>query len=199
MSEQDLQGYGYGDVTSIMSVDDVQREAERIAEHAPTIGALEALVKGDSFLIIDDMRVRLRADGNPARFLAARRQGPVALPDRAERCRQVDGAAFDLRLRHGDERQHPGERQGNLQAVVQRQAQGRRHRLYPAGQFRVPRHDGGGKPLDGRLPQAQIGGSARGGRQDLRQIRPPRPAAASAGARAVGRRAAAAWKSRARW
>jgi len=56
MSGQDVQGYGFGHVDSIMSVDAVQREAERIAENAPTIGALEALVKGESFLIIDDMR-----------------------------------------------------------------------------------------------------------------------------------------------
>ena len=29
MSDQDIKGYGFGDVTSVMSVDDVQREAER--------------------------------------------------------------------------------------------------------------------------------------------------------------------------
>ena len=56
MSEQDIQGYGYGDVTSIMSVDAVQREAERIAEDAPSIGALDALVKGPNFLTIDNLR-----------------------------------------------------------------------------------------------------------------------------------------------
>ncbi len=56
MSEQGIKGYGFGSVDSVMSVDDVQREAERIAEHAPSIGELEALVKGDNFLIIDDMR-----------------------------------------------------------------------------------------------------------------------------------------------
>ncbi len=56
MSEQSIKGYGFGDVNSVMSVDDVQREAERIAQNAPSISELEALVKGDSFLIIDDMR-----------------------------------------------------------------------------------------------------------------------------------------------
>jgi branched-chain amino acid transport system ATP-binding protein len=56
MSEQDVKGYGFGDVTSIMSVEAVQREAERIAENAPSIGELETLVKGESLLIIDDLR-----------------------------------------------------------------------------------------------------------------------------------------------
>ncbi len=56
MSEQDVKGYGFGNVTSIMSVEAVQREAERIAEHAPSIGELETLVRGESLLIIDDLR-----------------------------------------------------------------------------------------------------------------------------------------------
>jgi branched-chain amino acid transport system ATP-binding protein len=56
MSEQGVKGYGFGDVTSIMSVEAVQREAERIAENAPSIGELETLVKGESLLIIDDLR-----------------------------------------------------------------------------------------------------------------------------------------------
>ncbi|MEJ2624006.1 MAG: ABC transporter ATP-binding protein [Pseudolabrys sp.] len=55
MSERDIQGYGYGDVDSIMSVDAVQREAEAIAENAPSIGEIEKLVEGDSFLVIDDL------------------------------------------------------------------------------------------------------------------------------------------------
>jgi len=56
MSKQGIKGHGFGDVSSVMSVDDMQREAERIAENAPSIGQLDALVEGDSFLIIDDMR-----------------------------------------------------------------------------------------------------------------------------------------------
>lgn len=56
MSKQTVQGYGYGDVASIMSVDDVQREAERIADNAPSISALEALVKGENFLTVDNLR-----------------------------------------------------------------------------------------------------------------------------------------------
>jgi branched-chain amino acid transport system ATP-binding protein len=46
----------FGDVTTVMSVDDVQREAERIAEKAPPIEALEALVKGETFLSVDHLR-----------------------------------------------------------------------------------------------------------------------------------------------
>ncbi len=46
----------FGDVTAIMSVDDVQRDAERIAENAPPVEALDALVKGDNFLTVDHLR-----------------------------------------------------------------------------------------------------------------------------------------------
>jgi branched-chain amino acid transport system ATP-binding protein len=54
MSEQGLRDFG--DVAGVMSVDAVQREAERIAENAPPIAALDALVKGESFLTIDHLR-----------------------------------------------------------------------------------------------------------------------------------------------
>jgi branched-chain amino acid transport system ATP-binding protein len=46
----------FGDVSTVLSVEAVQREAERIAENAPPIEALEALVKGESFLSIDHLR-----------------------------------------------------------------------------------------------------------------------------------------------
>jgi branched-chain amino acid transport system ATP-binding protein len=46
----------FGDVTAVMSVEDVQREAERIAEETPSIEALDALVTGEPFLTIDDLR-----------------------------------------------------------------------------------------------------------------------------------------------
>jgi branched-chain amino acid transport system ATP-binding protein len=46
----------FGDVTAVMSVDDVQREAERIAEDAPPVAALDALVKGENFLTVDHLR-----------------------------------------------------------------------------------------------------------------------------------------------
>ncbi len=46
----------FGDVSSVLSVDAVQREAERIAENAPPLEALDRLVKGEAFLTIDDLR-----------------------------------------------------------------------------------------------------------------------------------------------
>jgi branched-chain amino acid transport system ATP-binding protein len=46
----------FGDVSAVVSVDAVQREAERIAEEAPPIEALDALIKGEAFLTIDDLR-----------------------------------------------------------------------------------------------------------------------------------------------
>jgi branched-chain amino acid transport system ATP-binding protein len=54
MSRQNTRDFG--DVAAIMSVDDVQREAERIAENAPAIEALDALVEGDNFLTVDQLR-----------------------------------------------------------------------------------------------------------------------------------------------
>jgi branched-chain amino acid transport system ATP-binding protein len=48
--------HDFGDVSSVMSVDAVQREAERIAEKAPPIEALDALVNGESFLTVDHLR-----------------------------------------------------------------------------------------------------------------------------------------------
>jgi branched-chain amino acid transport system ATP-binding protein len=46
----------FGDVAAVMSVDDVQREAERIAAEAPSVDALNALVKGENFLAVDHLR-----------------------------------------------------------------------------------------------------------------------------------------------
>jgi branched-chain amino acid transport system ATP-binding protein len=46
----------FGDVTAVMSVDDVQREAERIVAEAPSLDALDALVKGEKFLAVDHLR-----------------------------------------------------------------------------------------------------------------------------------------------
>jgi branched-chain amino acid transport system ATP-binding protein len=46
----------FGDVTAVMSVDDVQREAERIVAEAPSLNALDALVKGEKFLAVDHLR-----------------------------------------------------------------------------------------------------------------------------------------------
>jgi len=49
-------GRDFGDVSTVISVEDVQREAERIAAEAPSIEKLDALVKGQAFLTIDHLR-----------------------------------------------------------------------------------------------------------------------------------------------
>jgi branched-chain amino acid transport system ATP-binding protein len=46
----------FGDVSTVISVEDVQREAERIAAEAPPVARLDALVKGETFLSIDELR-----------------------------------------------------------------------------------------------------------------------------------------------
>jgi branched-chain amino acid transport system ATP-binding protein len=46
----------FGDVAAILSVEDVQREAERIATAAPAVSQLDALVQGEAFLSIDGLR-----------------------------------------------------------------------------------------------------------------------------------------------
>ena len=49
-------GYGEGSVDAVLSVDDIAREAERIATEAPPLDALDALVPGDPFVTIDALR-----------------------------------------------------------------------------------------------------------------------------------------------
>jgi len=51
-----VSGYGKGKVDTVMSVDAVAREAQRIKETAPTKEALDRLAGGDAFLAIDDLR-----------------------------------------------------------------------------------------------------------------------------------------------
>jgi len=46
----------FGNVSAVLSVESVQREAEAIAANAPPVSALDALVKGDAFLTIDNLR-----------------------------------------------------------------------------------------------------------------------------------------------
>jgi branched-chain amino acid transport system ATP-binding protein len=46
----------FGDVSTVLSVDAVQREAERIAAEAPSTAHLDSLVRGESFLTIDALR-----------------------------------------------------------------------------------------------------------------------------------------------
>jgi branched-chain amino acid transport system ATP-binding protein len=54
MSRQQTQNFG--DVSAVLSVEAVQREAEAIAANAPPVTALDALVKSDPFLVIDNLR-----------------------------------------------------------------------------------------------------------------------------------------------
>ncbi len=51
-----IRGYGAGDISTVMSVEAVQQEAEKIASEAPKVEALDALAGGDSFLSIDTLK-----------------------------------------------------------------------------------------------------------------------------------------------
>jgi len=48
-------GYHTGDVGTVISVDDVQRQAEEMMRSALTVEELDALVEGESFVKIDDL------------------------------------------------------------------------------------------------------------------------------------------------
>ena len=50
-----IRGHGDGGVTTVLSVDDVAREADRIARQAPPVNALEAYANNDSYLSIDHL------------------------------------------------------------------------------------------------------------------------------------------------
>ncbi|WP_436641529.1 ABC transporter ATP-binding protein [Microbaculum sp. FT89] len=50
-----IRGYGLGDISTVMSVEDVQLEAEKIAAEAPDPKVLDALA-GEPFLSIDSLR-----------------------------------------------------------------------------------------------------------------------------------------------
>ncbi|MFC1665867.1 ABC transporter ATP-binding protein [Pseudomonadota bacterium] len=49
-------GYHGGGVDTIISVEDVVREVEKISEHGPTKDELAQLIKGDSYVTIDNLR-----------------------------------------------------------------------------------------------------------------------------------------------
>lgn len=55
-AERAVRGYGSGDVATVISVDDVVRQAQAIAEDRPTVAALEGLVDGETFLSIGSLR-----------------------------------------------------------------------------------------------------------------------------------------------
>jgi branched-chain amino acid transport system ATP-binding protein len=53
--ENKISGYGLGDVDTVMSVDDVAREAEKLAIDGPSRADLDALVSGDLLVQIDEL------------------------------------------------------------------------------------------------------------------------------------------------
>jgi branched-chain amino acid transport system ATP-binding protein len=48
-------GYGLGSVETVISVDDVQREAQKLSAEAPPVETLDALVEGEPVVVIDDL------------------------------------------------------------------------------------------------------------------------------------------------
>ena len=54
-SGKTISGYGLGGVDTVMSVDDVAREAEGLSADAPTLEQLSALTPGDPYLSIDGL------------------------------------------------------------------------------------------------------------------------------------------------
>ncbi len=53
--EPGTRGYGLGDVSTVISVEDVVREAERIAAEGPSLERIAALAHNDPFLTIDGL------------------------------------------------------------------------------------------------------------------------------------------------
>lgn len=53
---QGVRGYGSGDVSTVISVDDVVRQVQAIADDRPTVEALAGMVEGEPFLSIDKLR-----------------------------------------------------------------------------------------------------------------------------------------------
>ncbi|WP_420563623.1 ABC transporter ATP-binding protein [Thalassobaculum sp.] len=49
-------GYGSGDVSTVISVEDVVRQAQAIAEEGPSVAALDAMCAGEPFVEINDLR-----------------------------------------------------------------------------------------------------------------------------------------------
>jgi len=53
--DKKIRGYGMGKVDVVMSVDQVGKEAAKIAKEGPTLKALDQLAKNDAFLTIEDL------------------------------------------------------------------------------------------------------------------------------------------------
>src|SRR5260370_5759671 len=50
-----ISGYGLGDVDTVFSVDEVAREADKLAVEGPGVGELDALVRGEVMVAVDDL------------------------------------------------------------------------------------------------------------------------------------------------
>jgi len=53
--DKKISGYGMGKIDVVMSVDQVGKEAAKIAKEGPTLKALDQLAKNDAFLTIEDL------------------------------------------------------------------------------------------------------------------------------------------------
>ena len=51
-----IQGHGLGGVDTVISVDDVERQAGELAQEGPAPATLDALVEGEPFVVIDSLR-----------------------------------------------------------------------------------------------------------------------------------------------
>ncbi len=164
-------GYGQGGVDTVLSVGDVAREAEALARAVPRAEILS--------LVADELLLHLRpavtsplcatSRSRPRSPRASLSSGPTAPASRrSSRCSARSRTARPRRRRCT--RCH--------EAVAERKAQGCRHRLYPAGQFSLSRHDGRGKPVDGRLSAGRSREGASGGGARIFALRPSRTDAA---------------------
>ncbi|SDG20773.1 MULTISPECIES: ABC transporter ATP-binding protein [Thalassobaculum] len=55
-TDRSTRGYGSGDVSTVISVEDVTRQARAIAEQGPSVAELDALCVGEPFVEINDLR-----------------------------------------------------------------------------------------------------------------------------------------------
>ena len=95
------------DFETALSVDAVEEAARELAGDGPSRKDLEALCDGEPAIDIRGLRAGYGRMEVLHGHRPRRGPGPVALPHRPQRCRQVDRAPFRLRLRRRDGRQHP--------------------------------------------------------------------------------------------
>ena len=133
-------GYHTGGVDTVISVDDVQRQAEAIAEKGLDAERLTALCSGSPTWTSAGFAPATARWRSSTIWISRWPRGNRSVPHRPQRRRQVHGAALHIRLHQHLRRQHPGRRPPRHHgAQFQRQAQAGRHRLHPPGQVRVSR------------------------------------------------------------